>query len=399
MNLEMIKKLDKEYYMPVYGDRFDICFLEGEGVTLIDVDGKRYTDFFGGIAVNILGYSDIGFIRTIQSQAKKLLHASNYYHIESQALAAKVLCNATGYDKVFFSNSGAESNEGAIKLARKYFSMRGENRYEVITMEGSFHGRTLATLAATGQKKFHKSFEPMPEGFKMVPFKDKEALENAINHKTCAVMIEPIQGESGVNPAGESFLQYVREICTKKGVLLIADEVQTGVGRTGAFLCSKKHGVEADIVTLAKGLGSGVPVGAVLAKDEIAQAFGKGDHGSTFGGNLLATSAVYYVVLKLISTNIINNNERLGKYFLKKLDGLIMSFPNLVKETRGEGLMVALELSEDIMADEVITELLKMGFVVGKAGPNTLRFLPPYIITEEDIDSLAYAISKVLVGM
>lgn len=379
--------------MNTFGDRCKVSFVRGERQYLYDTQGKKYTDFLGGIAVNIFGYGDEGLKKTINTIVERgILHTSNYFYNEPQTYAAELLCRATNMSKVFFCNSGAEANEGAIKLARKYFYNQGKPNTKIIAMKNSFHGRTLATLAATGQEKFHTPYLPLMEQFVYVDYNDISQVEAQIEG-ACAVIFEPIQGEGGVIAADRKYLSELRALAKKHGVVLIADEVQTGMGRTGEFLASMYSGIIPDIVTLAKGLGGGVAVGAVLANEKVGSAFSPGDHGSTFGGNYLACSAAAYVTERILTTDILENVRTLEKYFLHKLTNLISGRAEI---PRGRGFMLALPLDETADAHEVAGRLLKSGFVVGTAGGNCLRFLPPYIIEKKDIDALCEAIDDVL---
>ncbi len=395
MNYQEIKQIENTHYVDVFG-RLDVCFTKGRGTTLIEKRGKHYSDFLSGIAVNALGYSDAGFKRALKKQTDKLLHTGNYFYIESQSELVKALVAATGYDRVFIANSGAEAVEAAIKLARKYFYDKGENKTEIITMDGSFHGRTLATLAATGQSKFHEAYKPLLEGFKYVPFQKIGALKEAITDKTCAVLIEPVQGEGGVMPAGEVYYQTVRQICDEAGILMIADEIQTGIGRCGQFLASQVYGVKPDIVCLAKSLGNGLPIGAMLATENTAQAFKTGDHGSTFGGNHLVCAGAAYVVKKISDEKFLAGVRSISEYFMRKLEPL-ERFPQ-VESVRGLGLMLAVAFYEGFSAKNYQKALLDAGFVAATAGQNTLRFLPPYIVKKKQIDELVNALETILTG-
>ena len=395
MKYEKIKQAENEHFVGVFG-RLDACFTKGKGMTLIEKRGKHYTDFLSGIAVNALGYSDKGFKKTLKKQTDKLLHTSNYFYIESQSELLEALHSATGYDRAFIANSGAEAVEAAIKLAKKYFFEKGEKRTEIITMEGSFHGRTLATLAATGQGKFHTPYKPLIEGFKYVPYQKIGALKEAINDRTCAVLIEPVQGEGGVIPAGEVFYQSVRQICDRAGILMIADEIQTGVGRCGQFLASQVYGVKPDIVCLAKSLGNGLPIGAMLATEHVAAAFKPGDHGSTFGGNHLVCAGAAYVVKKVNDEKYLANIRSMADYFMQVLKPL-ERFPQ-VEEVRGMGLMLALSFYDGFEAKQYQKALLSAGFIAATAGQNTLRFLPPYIVKKHQIDELIKALEIILTG-
>ncbi len=396
MKVEDIAKIDEQYYCPVFGKRLPVSFVKGEDVYLIDSEGKRYTDFLSGIAVNCLGYSDEGFKKALCDTVNSLIHTSNYFYNETQAKMAQRLCEATGYDNVFLGNSGAEAIEGALKLARKYHYGEGKPRAEYITMQGSFHGRTLATLAATGQSKFHEAFEPLMGSFTHVPPNDIAALEAAVSDKTAAVLIEPIMGEGGIIAMTSEYFQAVRKVCDKHGALMIADEIQTGMGRTGALLASPALGAIPDIVVLAKSLGAGVPLGAFLARGKAAKAFAPGDHGSTFGGNYLACTAAYYVTNKLLDTDILDHVREMGAYFKEKLLALKEECPTIL-EVRGNGLMQGLDLDACVSSLDMKKKLLECGFVTATAGANVLRFLPPYVIQKSHIDSLTDTLKKLLV--
>ncbi|NLM76092.1 MAG: aspartate aminotransferase family protein [Clostridiaceae bacterium] len=395
MTLQEIIALDKKYFMNTFGDRLPVCFVKGEGIKLWDTEGKMYYDFLAGIAVNALGHSHPAIVRAITEQAQKFIHCSNYYYIESQAKLAQLIVENSCCDKVFFANSGAEANEGAIKLARLYFRKKGfPKKFEIITLEKSFHGRTLATLAATGQEKYQKNYCPLTPKFLSVPMNDIEALEKAITKYTCAVMLEPIQGESGVNPADKDYIRQVRELCDRKDIILIFDEVQCGIGRTGKLFGYEHFGVEPDIFTLAKALGGGFPIGALCAKEPFASAFEPGDHGSTFGGNPLACNTAYAALSTILNENLSENSAVMGEYLIEKL-GLLKEKYSFIKEVRGKGLMVACEFSTPI-ANEVKIKCLENGFLIGSVGNNIIRMLPPLIITKADIDLYISALDNVL---
>lgn len=393
--LEYITALDEKNFMQVFGKRLPVCFTKAQDVYLYNEDGKKYTDFLSGIAVCCLGYSDEGYKSALKECIDSLMHTSNYFYIEPQAKLAEILCKATKMDSVFFSNSGAEAVEGAIKLARKYHYNKGENRKQIITLKGSFHGRTMATLAATGQEKFHEAFKPLTETFTYVEPNNFDKLESAVSEKTAAVMIEPIIGEGGLLPVTPAYFQAARDLCSKFGALLIVDEIQTGCGRTGEFLASPALGAEPDVVILAKALGNGFPIGALLAKGEAADALKPGDHGSTFGGNHLACTAAYYVVDKLETTDILEHVDYIGEYFKKKLLELKKTY-SCIKDVRGRGLMLGIDLEETTSAKDVLKKLLDLGFVTATAGKNVLRFLPPYTIQKKNIDELIDALGNVL---
>lgn len=386
MTLQRLLEESKTYLMDTY-KRFPIVLIKGRGVKVYDSQGKEYIDFVSGIAVNNLGHCYPKVVVAIQKQAQRLIHVSNLYHIEPQIKLAKLLVEHSFADKVFFCNSGAEANEAAIKLARKYSkdNFTGE-RHEIITALGSFHGRTLAALTATGQEKFQKGFEPLMPGFKHVPFNDLDAVRKAVTNKTCALMIEPIQGESGVRVPHEGYLKGLREICDEKKLLLILDEVQTGMGRTGKLFAYEHSGIEPDIMTLAKGLGGGVSIGATLAKEKISKAFIPGSHASTFGGNPLACAAACASIEAILEDGfILENTRRMGNYFKQGLERLKNEY-NFITDVRGMGLLLGMELITE--CTKVVSSCLERGFLVNCTEGNVLRFMPPLIITEKEIEAL-----------
>ncbi len=395
MTIDEIAKLDEQYFSPVFGKRLPVEFVRGEDVYLFDSTGKKYTDFLSGIATNCLGYSDAGYKQALTDVVNSLMHVSNYFYNETQAKLAEKLCAATGYDNVFLSNSGAEAVEGALKLVRKYHFGKGNPRTEIITMQGSFHGRTLATLAATGQARFHEAFQPLIDKFTYVPANDVAALEAAVSDSTAAVLVEPILGEGGIIPVTPGYFQAIRRVCDAHGALMIADEIQTGMGRTGALLASPALGATPDIVVLAKSLGNGFPVGAFLASGEAAKAFAPGDHGSTFGGNRTACAAAYYVVCKLLDTDILSHVADMGDYFMEQLKALQSSCP-VITDVRGRGLMLGVDLDASVSALDVKKALLEAGFVTATAGQNVLRLVPPYVIQPSHIDALIAALKEIL---
>ena len=395
MKLNEIMEMDSRYYMNTFGNRTPVCFEYGKGVKLFDVEGKQYTDFLGGIAVNVLGYGHPVLIEAIKSQAEKLIHCSNLYYIETQAKLARLLVENSCADRVFFANSGAEANEGAIKLARIYFKKKGSpQKYGIITLKKSFHGRTLATVAATGQEKYQKPFAPLMPGFKHVPLNDFEALQAAVDETTCAVMMEPVQGESGVNPADEAYVRAVRKLCDERGLLLVFDEIQTGIGRTGKLFGYQHYGVEPDIFTLAKALAGGVPIGAICAKEDVAAAFEPGDHGSTFGGNPLACAAGLAVLECVLKEDLAGNARDVGLYLMHRLENLAEKYGKIT-EIRGLGLMIGIQLSEDI-ALQIKGKLLEKGFLAGSVGNDVIRLLPPLIITRDDANAFITALEEIL---
>ncbi len=395
MTLEEIKSLDQKYYMNTFGDRTPICFTEGKGIELTATDGKVYKDFFAGIAVNCLGYGHERLTRELCDQVSKLIHISNIYYGESQAKLAQSIIENSCADRVFFCNSGAEANEGAIKLAKKYFTMKGENeRIEFITLKSSFHGRTLATVAATGQEKYQKPYKPLLEKFIHIDINDIDALKNAVSDKTAAIMVELIQGESGVHPLDREYVDTIVDICKKNDIVLIVDEIQTGIGRCGELFAHQLYGIEPDIFTMAKGLGGGVPVGGFAAKQKFADAFVPGDHGTTFGGNPLAMRAGCVVLDELLNNGVIENAKTVGKYFEDKLNSLADS-SGKIAEVRGAGLMLGVEFKEEI-AKEMGSKMRDKGYLVGVIGTKIFRIVPPLIITKDDVDGFIDALNSVL---
>lgn len=385
----------KKFLMNTY-NRYSVVLRKGRGMKVWDVTGKEYLDFIAGIAVNCLGHCHPRVVIAIQKQAQRLLHVSNLYHIEPQIRLAKVLVENSCADKVFFCNSGAEAIEGAIKLARKYSHDHfGPDRHEIIAAHNSFHGRTLAALTATGQEKFHHGFEPLVPGFRHVPFNNAEALGQAVSGNTCAVLLEPVQGEGGVRMPSSDYLRQVRDICSRNKLLLILDEIQTGMGRTGKLFAHEHYGIEPDIFCLAKGLGGGVAIGAVLAKEQVAAAFQHGSHASTFGGNPLACEAAIATVSTLLEDNfLIENCRRLGDYFMKKLQKLKNDFPSAIIDVRGLGLMLGMELTK--AGGPIVEACLKRGILINCTSGNVLRFTPPLIVVEKDIDYLIDVLDDVM---
>jgi len=371
------------YLMNTY-NRFPVTFDYGEGVWIWDKDGKSYLDFTSGIAVNILGHSYPRLVETVKNQVEKLIHCSNLYWTEPQIKLAKLLSENTLKGKVFFVNSGTEANETAIKIARKYGKKKDKNKYKILSAHDSFHGRTLGSLTATGQPKYQEDFKPLVDGFDYFEFNNVDSLKQKISNEVCAVILEPVQGESGIIPATKDFLEAVRKLCDEYEALLIFDEVQCGMGRTGKLFAYQKYSVEPDILTVAKGLGGGVPIGAVIVNEK-ADVLEPGDHGSTFGGNPLACSAGTVVMKEILENNLLEKVEKLGNYLKKKLENLKEKFPKYVKEVRGIGLMLGVELKE-ISAKDFAKNCFEKGLLLVPAGNNTVRFLPPFIITEYDID-------------
>ncbi|MBN1548105.1 MAG: acetylornithine transaminase [Syntrophaceae bacterium] len=388
---EWIAQGDK-YVMGTY-KRFPIVLSRGLGMRVWDCEGKEYLDFIGGIAVCSLGHSHPKVVAAIQNQAATLTHVSNLYHIPQQIELARLLVENSFADKVFFCNSGAEANEGAIKLARKYGCDVLGGKYEIITMEHSFHGRTLATVKATGQEKFQKGFEPLPDGFIYVPYNDLVSLEKAINEKTCAIMLEPIQAEGGIRMPAENYMQGVRRVCDKYHLMMILDEVQVGMGRTGKLFAYEHAGIEPDIMTLAKALGNGFPVGAMLATDRVASAFSPGNHASTFGGNPLAMAAGKAAFEVLTKEGVIAHGAEVGQYMKARLEEL-KNHHSCIKEVRGRGLIIGVELDREVA--DVINRCIDEGILIGSAGTHVLRFVPPLIVERPDVDRLINTLDRVL---
>lgn len=384
------------YLMNTYS-RNPLVIRKGRGMKVWSVDGKEFLDFTAGIAVNVLGHCHQKVVIAIQKQAQRLLHVSNLFYIEPQIKLAELLCKNSFADKVFFCNSGAEANEGAIKLARKYakITFPEQDRFEIITAINSFHGRTLATLSATGQEKFQKGFEPLMPGFRYIPFNDLDALRSAINKNTCAVMLEPIQGEGGVRIPSDDYLKGVREVCDEYGLLLILDEVQTGIGRTGKLFAYEHYDIKPDIMTLAKGLGGGVPIGALLATDKVASVFQPGSHASTFGGNPLVCAAAIATLETILEDGLILENcNRMSRYFMSKLEELKKSNPESIVDVRGKGLIIGMEINKDGMS--IVKACLEKGVLINVTAGNVLRFTPPLIVEKKDIDRLIDVLEEVL---
>ena len=392
---EKIFERDEKNYLPVF-NRYKIVLDHGEGIFLYDVNGKKYIDFLAGIAVNVLGHNYKPLVDAISNQAAKVIHVSNLYYTEPQANAAEKLVKLSGLDRAFFANSGAEANEGAIKLARKFAKKFSEDKTQIITAWDSFHGRTLATLTATGQPKYHKGFEPLPAGFDYVHYNDIDELEEKISEKTCAVMLETIQGEGGVFTPKNDYLKKVRELCDKNNALLILDEIQAGIGRSGKFFAYEKFGIKPDIVTLAKGLAGGVPIGAFICTEEVANAFHAGDHGTTFGGNPLACAAANIILDTVPNEKFLSHVEEVGNYFKNKLVELQKKFPEQISEVRGEGLILGLQLSNPKKSGvEIVNECMKRGAIINCTVGTVLRFIPPLIISKENVDEVINILDEV----
>jgi acetylornithine aminotransferase len=374
--------------------RFPIVLERGEGCTVWDTHGRRYTDFVSGIAVCNLGHAHPRIADAVARQAGKLVHVSNLYYTLPQTELARMLVEQSFADRVFFGNSGAEANEAAIKLARKYFKDNGQpDRFRIVCMEKSFHGRTMATLSATGQDKIKQGFDPVLQGFSFVPFNDIDALKSAIDDHTCAVMLEPIQGEGGIRCPDPDFLQQVRRLCDRRGVLMILDEIQTGMGRTGKRFAHEHYGVTPDIMALAKALANGLPMGAMLATERVAAAFGVGAHASTFGGSPLVAAAALETLKIMDEEKIVDRARGTGAYFKDALNRLKLRHP-CIAEVRGKGLLLGIQLNGP--ADERVPLIMEKGFLVNCVQGDTLRFVPPLIIQEKDIDALIRCLDDVL---
>ena len=395
MEVKKIFDESSRYIMNTY-TRYPVVLRKGRGMKVWSSDGKEYLDFVGGVAVNILGHCHPRVVVAIQKQAQRLIHVSNYYFIEPQIKLAKLLVEHSFADKVFFCNSGAEAIEAAIKLVRKYAKEQVHpNRFEIIAAKNSFHGRTLAAITATGQEKFQKGFEPLVPGFKHVPFNDVQAMREAITEETCAILLEPIQGEGGVRVADPNYLKEVRDLCNEQNILLILDEVQTGMGRTGKLFAHEHFGITPDIMAIAKGLGGGVPIGAMLATDKVASGFQPGNHASTFGGNPLVCAAGVATLETILEDGfILDQCNRMSAYFIGRLEQLKIKFPALVKEVRGRGLLLGMELTTE--GDPIVRACLEKGFLINCAAGTVLRFIPPLIVQRKDIDQLVDALHGIL---
>jgi len=386
------QELEAKYYMQVVA-RTPLTLVRGRGARVWDDNGREYLDFVGGWAVNILGHCHPAVTQAVTEQAKTLIHTSNQFYTIPQVRLAELLIQNSCLDRVFFCNSGTEASEGAVKLARRYGKLHLDGAYEVITAINSFHGRTLAMVAATGQAKFQEPYTPLPVGFTNVKYNDIEAIKSATTPQTCAVMLEPLQGEGGVNIPSEGYLAAVRDWCDRKGLLLILDEIQTGLARTGTLFAYEQHGIEPDIMTLAKGIASGLPIGAILAKER-ASVFTTGDHGSTFGGNPVACAAGYATLKFILENNIAAHVRTVGEHLASGLAELKQRF-TFVSDVRGRGLLAAMEFKSDIAA-AVVAACLDGGLLVNKLKANALRFMPPLIISSSQVDEALDILGKAL---
>jgi predicted acetylornithine/succinylornithine family transaminase len=392
MTTDELIACSKKYIMGTY-NRIPVVLVKGKGVKVWDSNGKEYLDFVAGIAVCNLGHSHSKVVEAIRRQSEILTHVSNLYYIEPQIQFAELLVKSAFESQVFFCNSGAEANEAAIKLARRYAHQNMDGKYELITMENSFHGRTMATITATGQTKFQIGFDPLLSGFRYVPYNNIEALKRAISEKTCGVLLEPIQGEGGIKIPEPDYLQEVRKICDDHGILMILDEVQVGMGRTGKLFAYQHHGIEPDIMTLAKALGNGYPIGAMLAKKEVASVFVPGTHASTFGGNPLGMAAGLATLNTMFEDGVLENCSRMGEYFIQKLEKLKSKYP-VIKEVRGKGLMIGVEL--EIEGQDIVNKCRDKGLLINCTSGTVLRFVPPLIVSEPEIDECVKILDEVI---
>ncbi len=391
MKTNEIIDLAEEKLIHTY-NRYQIVLEKGDGVKLYDNDGKEYLDFGAGIAVFALGYNNKEYNDAVKAQVDKLVHTSNYFYNEPAAKAAECVTKAAGLDRVFFTNSGAEAVEGAIKLAKKYAYLKdNKTDHEIIAMKHSFHGRTMGALAVTGNKHYQEAFGPMIPGIRYADFNDLDSVKALVNDRTCAIMFETVQGEGGIYPATKEFIQGVRKLCDEKGILLILDEIQCGMGRTGTMFAYEQYGVKPDILTSAKAIGCGIPMGAFIAKEEVAKALVPGDHGTTYGGNPLACAACVKVFELFDKLNVLDNVNKVSKYLEAKLDEVVKDY-DIAVERRGLGLMQGLELT--VSPKDIISKALDNGLILFSAGTNVIRFVPPLVITEKDVDEMIVKLRK-----
>lgn len=384
----------ENYYLPVFG-RLPLVLDHGQGCYVYDMNGEKYLDFLAGIAVNSLGYNHPVQVKAIAEQAGKLMHCSNIFYTEIQAKAVKLIAEATGMDRIFLTNCGAESNEGALKLARKYGHQKGgDKKYRIITAKMSFHGRTMMTLTATGQPHYQEGYAPLPAGYEYVEFGKIEELEAVMDDTVCAVLLEPIQGEGGVHVPPEGYLQQVRALCDKYDALLIFDEIQTGVGRTGAWFEYMNTGVKPDILTFAKGIGGGFPMGGFAVPERLARVFKPGDHGGTFGGNALACAASYATLSTIKAEGLVAKAKEKGEYFMSRLQELKAKYPDKVADVRGRGLIVGMETTKP--GAPILQSCLKQHVIVNCTVGNVIRMVPPLIVTKEEIDIVIQALDNAL---
>lgn len=393
MDKKAIIEETEKYYLPVFG-RYPMVMELGQGCRVWDNEGNEYVDAFAGIAVNSLGYNHPVLVKAISEQASKLMHCSNLYYTEIQAKALRVVAEATGMDRIFFANCGAEGNEGAMKLARKYGVSKAPTKYKIISADESFHGRTFDTLAATGHDYYHVGYGPLSPGHVLVPYGDIKALEAQMDDDVCAVLLEPIQGEGGVHVPSAEYLQQVRALCDKHDALLIFDEVQTGVARTGKWFAYMHSGVKPDILTFAKGIGGGFPVAGFAVPERLAHVFKPGDHGGTFGGNSLACAAVYATLTTIKSEGLVDKVAEKGEYFKNELRKLQEKYPDKVTDVRGCGLMLGMEVAGE--GKPIVESCLANNVIVNCTAGNVIRIVPPLIISKEEIDIVVAALDKAL---
>lgn len=393
MDKKTIIEETEKYYLPVFG-RYPMVMELGQGCRVWDNEGNEYVDAFAGIAVNSLGYNHPVLVKAISEQAAKLMHCSNLYYTEIQAKALRVVAEATGMDRIFFANCGAEGNEGAMKLARKYGVSKAPTKYKIISADESFHGRTFDTLAATGHDYYHVGYGPLSPGHVLVPYGDIKALEAQMDDDVCAVLLEPIQGEGGVHVPPDEYLQQVRALCDKHDALLIFDEVQTGVARTGKWFAYMHSGVKPDILTFAKGIGGGFPVAGFAVPECLAHVFKPGDHGGTFGGNPLACAAVYATLTTIKSEGLVDKVAEKGEYFKNELRKLQEKYPDKVTDVRGCGLMLGMEVAGE--GKPIVESCLANNVIVNCTAGNVIRIVPPLIISKEEIDIVVAALDKAL---
>lgn len=393
MDKKAIIEETEKYYLPVFG-RYPMVIELGQGCRVWDNEGNEYVDAFAGIAVNSLGYNHPVLVKAISEQASKLMHCSNLYYTEIQAKALRVVAEATGMDRIFFANCGAEGNEGAMKLARKYGVSKAPTKYKIISADESFHGRTFDTLAATGHDYYHVGYGPLSPGHVLVPYGDIKALEAQMDDDVCAVLLEPIQGEGGVHVPSDEYLQQVRALCDKHDALLIFDEVQTGVARTGKWFAYMHSGVKPDILTFAKGIGGGFPVAGFAVPERLAHVFKPGDHGGTFGGNPLACAAVYATLTTIKSEGLVDKVAEKGEYFKNELRKLQEKYPDKVTDVRGCGLMLGMEVAGE--GKPIVESCLANNVIVNCTAGNVIRIVPPLIINKEEIDIVVAALDKAL---
>ena len=396
MNKQTVIEQTEKYYLPVFG-RYQMVMDHGQGCRVWDNEGNEYIDAFAGIAVNSLGYNHPVLVKAIADQATKVMHCSNLYYTEIQAKALRLVAEATGMDRIFFANCGAEGNEGAMKLARKYGVAKSPTKYKIISADESFHGRTFDTLAATGHDYYHVGYGPLSPGHVLVPYADIKALEAVMDEDVCAVLLEPIQGEGGVHVPSDEYLQQVRALCDKYDALLIFDEVQTGVARTGKWFGYMHSGVKPDVLTFAKGIGGGFPVAGFAVPERLAHVFKPGDHGGTFGGNPLACAAVYATLATIKSEGLVEKVAQKGEYFIGELQKLQAKYPALVKEVRGRGLILGMELTKE--GRPVVEHCLANGVIINCTAGSVIRIVPPLIISKEEIDLVVAALDKALAAM